>query len=129
MCLPHRNKPTNQPTNRIKRQASGIRRLSLLVSFCSAFFTFFLSFLPFIRLLQAGSGKAVSEVGSGMLVEHSGRAPRLEMVSFKKLNKGTLALGVVFKVSGGAGGGFFFFVSIFALRQADSVLCYHRIVF
>lgn len=33
-----------------------------------------------------------------MLVEHSGRAPRLEMVSFKKLNKGTLALGVVFKV-------------------------------
>ena len=34
-----------------------------------------------------------------MLVEHSGRAPRLEMVSFKKLNKGTLALGVVFKVS------------------------------
>lgn len=34
-----------------------------------------------------------------MLVEHSGRAPRLEMVSFKKLNKGTLTLGVVFKVS------------------------------
>lgn len=46
---------------------------------------------------QAGSSKA-QEVGSGMLVEHSGRAPRLEMVSFKKLNKGTLALGVVFKV-------------------------------
>lgn len=46
---------------------------------------------------QAGSSKA-KEVGSGMLVEHSGRAPRLEMVSFKKLNKGTLALGVVFKV-------------------------------
>lgn len=43
-------------------------------------------------------GPAASEVGSGMLVEHSGRAPRLEMVSFKKLNKGTLAMGVVFKV-------------------------------
>lgn len=45
-------------------------------------------------------GSAASEVGSGMLVEHSGRAPRLEMVSFKKLNKGTLAMGVVFKVGG-----------------------------
>ncbi|CAM9794523.1 unnamed protein product, partial [Ectocarpus sp. 8 AP-2014] len=42
---------------------------------------------------------AASEVGSGMLVEHSGRAPRLEMVSFKKLNKGTLAMGVVFKIN------------------------------
>lgn len=50
---------------------------------------------------QTGSSKA-KEVGSGMLVEHSGRAPRLEMVSFKKLNKGTLALGVVFKVSAAA---------------------------
>ncbi|CAM9211625.1 unnamed protein product, partial [Ectocarpus sp. 12 AP-2014] len=44
-------------------------------------------------------GSASSEVGSGMLVEHSGRAPRLEMVSFKKLNKGTLAMGVVFKIN------------------------------
>ena len=34
-----------------------------------------------------------------MLVERSGKAPRLEMVSFKKLSKGTLLLGVVFKVS------------------------------
>lgn len=33
-----------------------------------------------------------------MVVERSGRAPRLEMVSFKKLSVGTLALGVVFKV-------------------------------
>lgn len=47
--------------------------------------------------LQTGS--AAREVGTGMLVEHSGRAPRLEMVSFKKLNRGTLLLGVVFKVS------------------------------
>lgn len=51
----------------------------------------------FVKIFKGGS--AAAEVGSGMLVEHSGRAPRLEMVSFKKLNKGTLALGVVFKVN------------------------------
>ncbi len=64
-----------------------------------------------------------------MLVEHSGRAPRLEMVSFKKLNKGTLALGVVFKVSGGGQSSvfvFIVFVSIFAWQQracSQSVVC------
>lgn len=57
------------------------------------------SLLFFFLFYQAGSASKTREVGSGMLVEHSGRAPRLEMVSFKKLNKGTLALGVVFKVS------------------------------
>lgn len=50
-------------------------------------------------IFQGGSSSKTKEVGSGMLIEHSARAPRLEMVSFKKLNKGTLALGVVFKVS------------------------------
>lgn len=40
----------------------------------------------------------MSDVGSALLVEHSGRAPRLARVSFKKLTKGTLALGVIFKV-------------------------------
>lgn len=44
------------------------------------------------------SALAASEIGSGMLVQQAGRSPRLEMVSFKKLSKGTLALGVVFKV-------------------------------
>lgn len=33
-----------------------------------------------------------------MLTEQPGRLPRLENVSFKKLSKGTLVLGVVFKV-------------------------------
>eukprot|EP00903_Cladosiphon_okamuranus_P010099 g9564.t2 len=48
---------------------------------------------------QSSRGGKRAQVGSGMLVEHSGRGPRLEMVSFKKLNKGTLALGVVFKIN------------------------------
>ncbi|CAM9127824.1 unnamed protein product [Choristocarpus tenellus] len=43
------------------------------------------------------TGKAISEVGSGM-IKHRGLHPRLEMVSFKKLTKGTLTLGVVYKV-------------------------------
>lgn len=45
------------------------------------------------------SSLTTSEIGSGMLVRQAGRAPRLEMVSFKKLSKGTLALGIVFKVT------------------------------
>ncbi|CAN0033731.1 unnamed protein product, partial [Laminaria digitata] len=48
---------------------------------------------------QGKSGSAVSGVGSALLVEHSGRAPRLARVSFKKLTKGTLALGVIFKIN------------------------------
>lgn len=61
-----------------------------------------------------------------MLIQHSGRAPRLEMVSFKKLNKGTLALGVVFKV-----GVFFMSVSqghTTSLFREDSLFCYPQVI-
>lgn len=49
-------------------------------------------------LIAQKSAVISSEVGSGMLVSQTGRAPRLQMVSFNKLDKGTLVLGVIFKV-------------------------------
>jgi S1 RNA binding domain len=44
------------------------------------------------------AARAAAEVGAGMVLEQKGRPSKLELVSFKKLTKGTLLLGVVMRV-------------------------------